>query len=245
MAKNDDRNREINFSQRHAERFERLSKAAISVDCVVFGYDHEDLKILTIHSELDEFRGMHCLVGDLVQPQETLEAAAIRILEERTGLTDVPLEQVKTFGDPTRHPSGRVITIAFYTLINIDDYTIDTLKDLEPEWVEVKSLETMAFDHIHILHESLQKLRRRFFSDALFANLLPDRFTLSELQLLSEEVLQRKFDKRNFRKKMLNADILIDTGEQQVNVSHRPAKLYQISQSKLHGVRSSFQKKLS
>lgn len=227
-----DNHQEINFSQRHAERFERLAKSAISVDCVVFGYDHEDLKILTIRSELNEFRGLHCLVGDLVRPEETLEAAAVRILEERTGLTGVPLEQVKTFGDPRRHPSGRVITIAFYTLINIDDYAIDKLKDLEPEWVEVKRLDNMAFDHMNILKASVKKLRRRFFSDALFANLLPDKFTLSELQLLSEEVLQRSFDKRNFRKKMLNGGILMDTGERQTNVNHRPAKMYRIAPAK-------------
>ncbi len=216
----------------YKEEIKELFKAAISVDCVIFGYDNQALKILTIHSELEAYKGLYSLVGDLVHPDETLENAAERILEYRTGLRNVHLEQIKSFGNPNRHPVGRVITTAFFSLINIDEYNIDIHKGLHPEWIDIKSIDKMAFDHKEILSESLKNVRRHFFSDALYANLLREKFTLSELQELSEAVLDKKFDKRNFRKKMLNSNYLIETDERQLNVNHRPARLYMVNQKK-------------
>jgi 8-oxo-dGTP diphosphatase len=213
----------------HEEEIRDFFHAAITVDCVIFGYESPDLKILTIQSYVEHFKGMTSLVGDLVQRDETLENAAARILEYRTGLRGVHLDQIKTYGHPDRHPLGRVITTAFYSLINIRDFKIDEKKGEHPEWVAMRNIDKMAFDHLEILRESLKVLRHRFFDDALYASLLPEKFTLSELQHLSEEVLQTKFDKRNFRKKMLNTDDLIETDEQQLNVNHRPAKLYRVN----------------
>ena len=212
----------------HREVIKDHFKAAISVDCVIFGYDSPDLKILTMTSLLDSFAGMPSLIGDLVGPNETLEDAAERILEYRTGLKNVHLEQVKSFGAPERHPLGRVITVAFYALVGVQDVQIDREKDNHPKWIPIQSISEMSFDHLTILKESLKILRRRFFSDMLYANLLPPTFTLSEFQNLSEEVLRKKFDKRNFRKKILNSDRLIETDEYQKNVNHRPAKLYRL-----------------
>lgn len=217
----------------HKEEIKELFKAAISVDCAIFAYDDQTLKILCIHSELEEYAGLYSLVGDLVHPNETLEGAANRILEHRTGLTGVPLRQVKAFGDPQRHPAGRVITIAFFALIDMDINAIDHMRDRRPEWVPVRSINTMAFDHAQILKDSIKAFRERFFRDALYADLLPEKFTLSDLQKLSEEVLQKKFDKRNFRKKMLSSSHIEDTQEMQKNVNHRPAKLFRISQQKI------------
>ena len=212
----------------HREVIKEHFKAAISVDCVIFGYDSPNLKILTMTSLLDSFDGQPSLIGDLVDRDETLEDAAERILELRTGLRGVHMEQIKSFGAPDRHPLGRVITVAFYALVSVHEVQIDTSKKEHPQWVNIQSLSNMAFDHLAILKESLKILRRRFFTDTLYANLLPEKFTLSELQLLSEEVLRRKFDKRNFRKKILNADELIETDEFQKNVNHRPARLYRL-----------------
>ena len=213
----------------HKEKIKGLFQAAISIDCVVFGYDNPSLKILALQSELEPYAGLYSLVGDLVQPDETLEHAAQRILLERTGLKEVKLEQVKTFGKPDRHPLGRVISTAFFALVNSHDYKVDPKIGLHPKWTSIEQMDEMAFDHKEILHESLKIVRRRFFSDALYAELLPPVFTLSQLQYLSEAVLNKKFDKRNFRKKMLNSEYIEETAERQINVSHRPARLYKVN----------------
>ena len=217
----------------HKEKIKDLFQAAISIDCVVFGYDNPSLKILALQSELEPFAGMYSLVGDLVLPDETLEDAAQRILFERAGLSNLKLEQVKTFGKPDRHPLGRVISTAFFALVNSDDYKVDAEMGLHPKWTRITDINEMAFDHKEILFESLKIVRRRFFSDAIYADLLPKLFTLSELQYLAEAVLNKKFDKRNFRKKMLNSEYIVETDERQINVSHRPARLYKVNRELL------------
>ena len=215
----------------HREDIKEYCDAAISVDCVIFGYDSPHLKILTMNSLLDSFDGLPSLVGDLVSNHETLEDAAKRILRFRTGLQNVHMQQVKSFGAPDRHPLGRVVTIAFYALVNVNDVQIDDTRQHHPQWTDIQAISGMAFDHADILRESLALLRRRFFTDQLYSNLLPELFTLSELQSLSEQVLQKTFDKRNFRKKILNQDQLIDTEEYQKHVNHRPAKLFRLRES--------------
>ena len=131
---------------------------ALSVDCVIFGYDNKELKVLLIKSDLEEFSGLYSLLGDLVRPDEDLDSAPYRVLYERTGLEDVYLEQVHTFGSIGRHPSGRVITTAYYSLINIKHHQL-SLTDNELHWHKVDDLKKMAFDHKSILNACLQKLR--------------------------------------------------------------------------------------
>ncbi len=210
----------------HKENAKDLFSAAISVDCVIFGYEHASLRVLCIHSEFQEYEGLPSLVGNLVLPNQTLDEAAELILETRTGLKGIRLQQIKSFGSPHRHPAGRVVTVAFCALINIKDYAIDEKRGLHPQWLDLNAINEMAFDHKEILSESLLYLKHRFFTDMLYASLLPEQFTLSELQQLAEVVLDEKFDKRNFRKKMLNSGLIIETNLRQQNVSHRPAKLF-------------------
>ncbi|MEO6949240.1 MAG: NUDIX domain-containing protein, partial [Ginsengibacter sp.] len=149
-----------------------LNKIALSVDCVVFGFDENKLKVLLIKSDLKKFNSQWSLLGDLVRPEEDLEGAAYRILEQRTGLSDVYLEQVHTFGKVDRHPAGRVVTVAYCTLINTQNYQLEIL-DNELHWHDVEFIKELAFDHSSIFDNSYTWLQKRIQEHPLGFNLLP------------------------------------------------------------------------
>jgi 8-oxo-dGTP diphosphatase len=198
---------------------------AISVDCVIFGYDDKDLKVLVIKSDLKEFEGLYSLLGDLINPQEDLESASYRILKERTGLDDVYLEQVQAFGTIDRHPSGRVITIAYYSLIDIKNHKLQ-LSHNELHWHSVNDIKLLAFDHKLILDTCLSRLQQQVMETPVVFNLLPDKFSLRQLQELYEAILDEELDRRNFRKKISLKEWLEDIDEMENDVPHRPGKLY-------------------
>lgn len=203
----------------------------ISVDCVIFGFDSNELKVLLIKSDLKSFEDKWSLLGDLVNNSEDLDQAAYRVLKERTGLDDVYLEEVKTFGEVSRHPAGRVVTIAYCSLINIQHHQIKIL-DNELHWHRVTTLTTMAFDHKKILNICYEWLQKRIQEHPLGFSLLPKKFSLRELQNLYEAILNVKLDRRNFRKKFFSMALLEDTGELEIDVPHRPGKLYKFNYEK-------------
>jgi 8-oxo-dGTP diphosphatase len=211
-------------------------RIALSVDCVIFGYSEKVLKVLLIKSDLEEFEGLWSLLGDLVKPDEDLEAAPYRVLQERTGLQDVYLEQVHTFGQVGRHPSGRVITTAYYSLIDINHSKLQ-LSHNELHWHDVNKIETLAFDHQLILDTCLHRLRAQVMEQPVVFNLLPEKFSLRELQDLYEAILGVPLDRRNFRKRIMLKDWLVDLDEMEEDVPHRPGKLYKLRPQlkKLHG----------
>ncbi|OQA96803.1 MAG: bifunctional nicotinamide mononucleotide adenylyltransferase/ADP-ribose pyrophosphatase [Bacteroidetes bacterium ADurb.Bin217] len=199
----------------------------LSIDCVIFGFDNEELKILCIKRNTEPDLGMMALPGGFVYLQEDLDKAPARRLKDLTGLTNVYMKEVGTFGNVNRYPLRRVITIAYYALIKISDYVIHAGEDAqEATWIPVKQVPKMVFDHNTIFTAALLKLRERVRMEPIGFNLLPEKFTITELQTLYEQILDTKFDKRNFRKKLAKMNLLIDTNEKQQNVSHRAAKLY-------------------
>jgi 8-oxo-dGTP diphosphatase len=200
---------------------------AVSVDCVIFGYDKKDLKVLLIKSDLEEFKKLYSLLGDLVRPDEDIESASYRVLKDRTGLDDVFLEQVQAFGSLKRHPSGRVITIAYFSLIDIKHHQFK-LNDNDLNWHSVKEIKKLAFDHKLILDTCLSRLQQQAMEAPLVFNLLPEKFSLRELQELYETILGMELDRRNFRKKISIKDWLTDIDEMENNVPHRPGKLYML-----------------
>lgn len=200
---------------------------AVSVDCVIFGYDEKELKVLLIKSDLEEFSGLYSLLGDLVRPDEDLETAPYRILKDRTGLDDVYLEQVQAFGSINRHPSGRVFTIAYYSLIDISHHKL-RLDNNELNWYPVNEIRRMAFDHKLILDTCLKRLQQQIMNQPVVFNLLPEKFSLRQLQELYEAILGVELDRRNFRKKISLKDWLQDVGEMEEDVPHRPGKLYKL-----------------
>ncbi len=200
----------------------------ITVDCVIFGFEENELKVLLIRSDLQFFEGKWSLLGDILKETEELKEAAYRILLQRTGMSDVFLEQVKAFGSPDRHPGGRVITIAYCSLLNIQHHELK-IYDNELHWHKVKNLCNMAFDHQAIVVECYQWLQKRIQEHPLAFNLLPEKFSLRELQNLYEAILGVELDRRNFRKKFFSMDFLIDLDQYEENVPHRPGKLYKFN----------------
>lgn len=212
-------------------------KSAFSVDNVIFGFDEGDLKVLLIKRGQAPFKGLWALPGDLVYPNEDLETAANRVLEELTGLENVYLEQVRTFGAVDRHPLGRVITIAYYSLLKIADFSPHASSFAQTvKWHSVTQAQKtkLAFDHNTILNSCFNALKQKVRVRPVGFELLPPKFTLTELQHLYEAILRTKLDKRNFRKKILSMKLLIDRDELQEGVPHRPAKLYQFDKERYH-----------
>jgi 8-oxo-dGTP diphosphatase len=207
------------------------NRIALSVDCVIFGFDENKLKVLLIRSDLKKYHNNYSLLGDLVKPLEDLDASAARILKQRTGLNDLYLEQVHTFGEIDRHPAGRVVSVAYCSLINIKHYRLKIL-DNELAWHEVNSIAELLFDHKKIFDWCYAWLQKRVQEHPLGFSLLPEKFSLRELQNLYEAILSKKLDRRNFRKKFFKMDFLVDTGEDEQNVAHRPGKLYKFNYEK-------------
>ena len=208
-------------------------KSAFTVDNVIFGFDNGDLKILLIKRGEEPFADHWALPGYFVYEDEDLEAAAQRVLEELTGLKNVYLEQVKAFGSVDRHPVGRVITIAYYSLVKIEDFKVQASSIAQKaKWHSVSKVGPLPFDHSEILEACFQRLKRRVRSRPVGFELLPPKFTLTELQHLYESILETKLDKRNFRKKILAMNLLVDLQESQEGVAHRPARLYQFDKEK-------------
>ncbi|MCA0399046.1 MAG: NUDIX hydrolase [Bacteroidetes bacterium] len=200
-------------------------RIALSVDLVIFGFADGELKVLVINCNIAEYKGKLSLLGDLVKPDEDLDAASYRILRERAGLSDVYLEQVHTFGKVDRHPAGRVITTTYISLVNCKDLTIQ-LSENDLHWHPVHAIKEMAFDHFAILQSCLQRLREKVEDHPVAFNLLPKKFSLREMQALYEAIFDTAFDRRNFRKKFFIKDWLEDLNELEVDVPHRPGKLY-------------------
>ena len=214
-------------------------KMPITVDCVIFGFDDKELKVLLIRSDLKKYEGLWSLLGDVVNETEEIDVAAYRVLEQRTGMSDVYLDQVKTFSHPTRHPGGRVITVAYCSLLNVQHHNLK-ITDNELHWHSVSSITEMAFDHLEILQTCHKWLQKMVQENPVGFNLLPDKFSLRELQNLYQAILGIELDRRNFRKKFANMNLLIDLDEMEEDVPHRPGKLYKFNFEKYNKSRRKF-----
>lgn len=207
-------------------------RPAVTVDIVLFTFQDDSLQVLLIRRNSPPFQGTWALPGGFVDMDEDLEAAAIRELSEETNVSDVYLEQLYTFGAPDRDPRTRVITVAYFALLSQDQVKrlrVRGASDADAaEWWSVKDLPELAFDHSRVLEYAVQRLRWKLEWTALGFLLLPEEFTLSELQTVYETVLSEPLDKRNFRRKMLAAGVLEATGQMREG-GHRPAKLYRFT----------------
>lgn len=204
---------------------------AVTVDGVVFGYDVTDLKVLLIQRGLAPHKGRWALPGGFVKLEESLDEAIRRELREETGLNDLYLEQLYTFGEPKRDPRERVISVAYYALVTLTDHAVRADTDATSVgWFSVADLPSLAFDHEAIVETALRRLKGKVRYEPIGFELLPAKFTLSELQRLYETVLEQPLDKRNFRKKILAMGLLADTGEIQQDVAHRAARLYRFDE---------------
>ncbi len=201
-------------------------RPSVAVDCVIFGLDKTDLKILLIQRGGEPFKNAWALPGGFVEMDESLETAALRELEEETGVKDVFFEQLFTFGNPGRDPRGRVISVAYYALVNLDEHPVQAASDAKAaQWFPLNALPELAFDHDSILTTAIDRLKSKVRYQPLGFELLPEHFTLGQLQELYEKILGTNLNKRNFRTKVLKMNILKTIGKQ-TEVAHRPATLY-------------------
>lgn len=216
-----------------AARSYAFPRPALTVDCVVFGVDDDDLKVLLIQRDLEPFQGRWALPGGFVHMEESVDEAARRELREETGLERVFLEQLYTFGDVDRDPRERIVTVAYVALVKLSDHKVKAATDArDAAWFSVADVGSLAFDHARILDVALERVRGKLRYQPIGFELLPPKFTLTQLQRLYEIVLERELDKRNFRKKILSMDILVELDEVEQDVAHRAARLYRFDKTK-------------
>lgn len=213
--------------------FENFFKSAFTVDNVIFGFDDGTLKTLLIRRNEEPYDNYWALPGYFINQNEALDSAAKRVLKEVTGLENVYLEQLQTFGKPGRHDFGRVITVAYYSLVKIADFQPRAAGVAqEVAWHPVHDLQELAFDHNQIIQVALNKLKHSIRVKPVGFELLPPAFTLTELQHLYEAIWETDLEKRNFRKKILAMGLLRDLKRLQEGVAHRPAKLYAFDEAR-------------
>ena len=208
-------------------------RAALTVDCVVFGLDESELKVLLIERALEPFKGKWALPGGFVRVNETLDEAARRELAEEAGLANVFLEQLYSFGTVDRDPRERVVSVAYYALVKLAAHKAKADTDAaDARWFPISKVPKLAFDHADIFATALARLKGKVRYQPIGFELLPPKFTLSQLQHLYEAVLETKLDKRNFRKKVLGFGLLLPLKETRMMGRHRPAQLFRFDADK-------------
>jgi 8-oxo-dGTP diphosphatase len=217
----------------------KYPRPALTVDCIIFGWDGAYLKVLLIQRGHEPFEGHWALPGGFVDMDETLEEAALRELEEETGMKDVFIEQLFTFGTPNRDPRGRVVSVGYYTLVNLKEHPIEAASDAKvAAWFYIDEFPRLAFDHENILVVALDRLRAKVRYEPIGFELLPKQFTISQLRHLYEVILGYEINKRNFHTKVMKLGILREIGRQ-IEVAHRPAFLYEFDENKYKELKKS------
>ncbi len=225
-----------------AKTFTETKTHEVTVDVVILTIVHNTLKVLLLKRANEPFRGRWAIPGGFIRLSENLDDAALRVLKEKTNVQNIYLEQLYTFGDPLRYPNTRVITCAYFALLRAEDIDVKIMDESVAEigWHSVEDLPPLAFDHKEIIEYSLKRTRERLELCPVAFQLLPKKFTLTELQKSYELILKKDLDKRNFRKKMLSTNMLIDLNEYSKTGSKRPAALYSFDTITLDSKRGHF-----
>lgn len=209
---------------------------SVTTDCVIFGFDGTRLKVLLIERGLEPFKGYWAFPGGFLNMYESAETGALRELREETGLKEAYIRQFHTFSDPDRDPRERVLTIAYYALVRIQDVKGGD-DAARAEWFALDEVPPLAFDHEAILQEALKELRKQICFEPIGFELLPEKFTMKELQLLYEAILGIRFDRRNFYNKMKHLEILTQLDEKVFNSPQKEAFLFRFNPEKYQGLK--------
>jgi len=207
-------------------------KVLLSVDCIIFGFDKEGLKILLIKRDFAPEKGKWSLMGGFLNKSESLNGAAIRVLNRYTGLQDIYMEQLYAYSEVDRDPVDRTISVAFYALINIENHDTDLIKDHEAEWFSISKMPKLIFDHDEMVAHAVRRLRYRTSTKPVGFELLPEKFTMRQLLELYEAILDKELDKRNFISKINSLDILIKLNEKDMLSSRKGSYLYKFDKEK-------------
>ena len=203
----------------------------VSVDCIIFGFDKGSLKLLLLKRNFEPAKGSWSLMGGFVQDGESVDDAAKRVLAELTGLENVYMEQVGTFGEVDRDPGERVISVAYYALININEYDRNLVQQHNAHWAEINEIPPLVFDHPQMVKQARIMLQKKASSEPIGFNLLPSLFTLFQLQSLYEAIYGEPLDKRNFRKRVAEMDYIEKTDKIDKTGSKRGAALYKFNEN--------------
>lgn len=206
--------------------YDSNAQAFVSVDCIIFGFEDGKLKVLLGHRKMDPGRGEWSLYGGFVTPEESLDEASMRVLNELTGIKELYMRQVGAYGAPNRDPGSRVVSIAYCALINTKDYSESLRKKYSLEWISINELPQLYSDHNAMVNDALAMLRQRITIEPICFSLLPSLFTLTQLQYVYEGIMGKETDKRNFRKRMKQSGILVATNKIDRKSSKRGAALF-------------------
>jgi 8-oxo-dGTP diphosphatase len=209
-------------------------KFHVAVDSIIFGYDEGDreLKVLLLKRNFQPAKGEWSLMGGFLNSNESVDEAAQRILHQLTGLSQVYMEQLYTFGEIERDPGARIVSIAYFALVKINDSDLELVKSHGATWVPISSMPPLIFDHLAMVNRALKKLQVRARTQPIGFELLPDKFTIPQLQGLYEAIYHKTFDKRNFRRKLLSMDLLVKLEEKEKESSRKGAWYYQFDPRK-------------
>lgn len=209
-----------------ASFYKEHDRHLVALDCIIFGFDDGDLKLLLLKRKFEPAKGEWSLMGGFLGKQESLDEAACRILNQLTGLTSIYMKQLYAFGDVSRDPGARTISIAYYALIKIDENDRLRAEAQGAEWISINKLPALIFDHSKMVEKALEALRRRTSREPIGFELLPVKFTLPQLQSLYESICGEQLDKRNFRKQILVTGLLVKLDEKDKESSKKGAFLY-------------------
>lgn len=210
-------------------KYSKQTRLLLAVDCLIFGFDGEVLKLLLIKRGFQPEKGNWSLMGGFVQDEESLDQAANRILKQLTGLDGVYLEQLSTFGEPHRDPMERTVSVAYFALIDINKYEAQISSDYHAEWFQLKRTPKLIFDHQEMLEQARKRIRYKAAMHPILFELLPTKFTIPQLQTLYECVFNTTIDKRNFSKRVLATGLLIKLADKDKAGSKRGAYYYQLN----------------
>lgn len=212
--------------------YESHERFFVALDCIIFGFDRENLKLLLIKRNFEPEKGKWSLMGGFLKRSESLNEAASRILHQLTGLKDIYLEQLHGFGEVDRDPVDRTISIAYYALINIHDHVEKLVNEYSARWFPIDDLPDLIFDHEEMVQAAKTRLQYKASNQPVGFELLPNKFTLPELQQLYEAIYETNLDKRNFRRRILSMNVLVKTDEKQKKYSKKGAFLYKFDEAK-------------
>lgn len=207
--------------------YKQYDRLYISVDCIVFGLNEGSLKLLLIKRNFEPHKGEWSLMGGFVNADEGIDNAARRILKDLTGLDGIYMHQIGTFGDVERDPGERVVSVAYSALLNFPDIDHEILKSHNAHWVDFNQIPHLCLDHDLMIKKAIKKIQNKFRTEPLAFQLLPQRFTLTQLQQLYETLFDEKIDKRNFRRRALDNRCIVQTDEIDKENSRRGARLYE------------------
>ncbi len=212
--------------------YEHPTRILVALDCIIFGFDGEELKLLLIKRGFEPEYGKWSLMGGFLNADEDLEQVTQRILYKLTGLKDTYLEQLQTFGAVDRDPVERTISVVYYALVNIADQDINAIRAHNASWISLREKPDLIFDHDQMIHAAIRQLRYKAALHTVGFELLPERFTIPQLQKLYEAIYDTQLDRRNFSRKILSTDLLISTGEKDTNSVTKKGQLYSLNAEK-------------